>query len=744
MADLFRDAPIGQIIRYVTGNRVLQYPEERPDFQCPHGYTSNDKTDGKTQPTLSPVSTPSANDRQDSVDPEKAGLEPSEPIVQNAGRLNDDPQIPNPDRTALERMETSHSGFSRTEIEKSTTNPTRNPLSRTTTREALSRAHTRADLENAFATAAAATTRAPSNPLAPLPSHPILPSRTPQGQILVDWYTTTDPANPQNWSLTKKSLVSCQICLYTLAVYMGSAIYTPAIGGVMAEFDVGEETALLGLSLYVLAYGIGPLIFSPLSEIPRVGRNPPYMVTMGIFVVLLVPSGVVKSFAGLMVLRFLQGFFGSPCLATGGASLQDLFSLVKLPYVLCLWAFAATAAPALGPLIAGFSVAVEGWRWAMWELLWLAGPIFLVMLLFLPETSAANILLRRAERLRKLTGDPRLMAQSEIDQANLRPKDVAFEALVRPMQLIVMDPAIGFTAGYVALCYGIYYSFFEAFPLVYIDRYGFNLGQMGLTFLSIIVGVVISIAIYYAYLYKIVEPEIRKFGLGAPERRLVPAIPASLLMPVGLFIFGWTGSVGHVHWIVSVIGIVIFTMGVFVLMQCIFVYLPLVYPQYAASLFAGNDFARSTVAFAAVMFSRPMYIGMGVGPGTSLLGGLTAACVGGILVLYLYGDRLRERTLRTMAVSRIHADLSSWFAPPASPHWNANAPRCRGSTVLLSLPSPTRWPSRKTAPDPVRIHRLLPPPAVAATNIPLHRDEFRRASTSDSAAEKASQTVLGA
>ncbi|RMX83183.1 hypothetical protein D0867_16115, partial [Hortaea werneckii] len=439
MADLFRDAPIGQIIRYVTGNRVLQYPEERPDFQCPHGYTPNDMTDRKPQPTSSPVSTPSADDRQDSVDPEKAGLEPSEPIL--PANRNHDPQLPSPDRTALERMETSHSILSQhtgmEEEEKSNPNPTRNPLSRTTTREALSRAHTRADLEAAFATAAAAVTTTQTNPLTPLPSHPILPQRTADGQILVDWYTTTDPSNPQNWSLTKKSLVSLQICLYTLAVYMGSAIYTPAIGGVMAEFNVGPETALLGLSLYVLAYGIGPLIFSPLSEIPRVGRNPPYMVTMGIFVILLVPSALVEGFAGLMVLRFLQGFFGSPCLATGGASLQDLFSLVKLPYVLCLWAFAATAAPALGPLIAGFSVAVEGWRWAMWELLWLAGPIFLVMLLFLPETSAANILLRRAERLRKLTGNSRLMAQSEIDQASLRPKDVAFEALVRPMQLIV-------------------------------------------------------------------------------------------------------------------------------------------------------------------------------------------------------------------------------------------------------------------------------------------------------------------
>ena len=41
-------------------------------------------------------------------------------------------------------------------------------------------------------------------------------------------------------------------------------------------------------------------------------------------------------------------------------------------------------------------------------------------------------------------------------------------------------------------------------------------------------------------------------------------------------------------------------------MQCIFVYLPMVYPQYAASLFAGNDAARSLIAFAAVMFGKSL------------------------------------------------------------------------------------------------------------------------------------------
>ncbi|KAK3716829.1 hypothetical protein LTR37_006179 [Vermiconidia calcicola] len=532
-------------------------------------------------------------------------------------------------------METSGSSLYRTEsgqdLQKRPT--TSSSLNRVSTRIALEHAHTRADLEAAFSAAS----------LAKEPSRPIVPERTRDGTILVDWYDTSDPANPQNWSQAKKAFASFLICLYTLAFYMGSAIYTPSAAVISEKFGVSQEVSALGLSLYVLAYGLGPLLFSPLSEIPSIGRNPPYIISFGIFVILSIPTALVNNVPGLMVLRFLQGFFGSPCLATGGASLQDMYSLIKLPYVLCLWALAATCGPALGPVISGFSVPAMNWHWSLWEILWLSAPIFLAMALFLPETSTPNILLRRAQRLRKLTGNNNLKAQSEIDQANMTPGDVAYEALVRPAQLIFMDPAIGFTAGYIALCYGIYYSFFEAFPLVYIGLYGFSVGEMGLTFLSITVGVILSIALYWTYIWKVVEPDIRANGLGAPEKRLIPALASSMLLPIGLFIFGWTGN-GDIHWIVSVVGILIFTVGVFILMQCVFVYLPMVYPQYAASLFAGNDAARSFIAFAAVMFGHPMYIGMGIGAATSMLGGLTAACVGGIFVLYLYGAKLRARS----------------------------------------------------------------------------------------------------
>lgn len=113
---------------------------------------------------------------------------------------------------------------------------------------------------------------------------------------------------------------------------MGSAIYTASEQGVIELFGISITEASLGLGLYVLGYGIGPLSFSPLSEIPTIGRNPSYIITFGIFVILCTPTALVNNFAGLLVLRFLQGFFGSPCLATGGATFGDLYDILRRSY----------------------------------------------------------------------------------------------------------------------------------------------------------------------------------------------------------------------------------------------------------------------------------------------------------------------------------------------------------------------------------------------------------------------------
>ncbi|KAF7590700.1 hypothetical protein BBP40_002536 [Aspergillus hancockii] len=471
-------------------------------------------------------------------------------------------------------------------------------------------------------------------------SIPVAPKKTKDGTILVDWYYIDDSENPHNWSNSKRALITTLICLYTFVVYTTSAIYTPSTEGIMKEFGVSSLLATLGLSLYVLGYGIGPLIFSPLSEIPVIGRNPVYIVTMFLFVIISIPTAFVNNFAGLVVLRFLQGFFGSPCLASGGASIGDMYSIMSLPYAMMAWVSAAYCGPALGPLLSGFAVPIKGWRWSLFESIWASTPVLILMFMFLPETNSATILLRRADRLRKRHNNNHFMSQSEIDQHNMRISDVAIDALIKPLEITVKDPAVLFVQVYTAIIYAIYYSFFEVFPLVYPTNYHMNLGQIGLIFLCILVSCILGIAIYVAYIYFWMNPRIRRFGFPPQEERLIPALPASFGPTVGLLLFAWTAR-ASIHWIVPTIGITIYGATVFIVMQCIFVYVPLSYPKYAASLFAANDFFRSSLACGSVLFAHPLFGNLGVARGVSLLGGLSVIGIIGIWLLYFHGGRLR-------------------------------------------------------------------------------------------------------
>lgn len=73
----------------------------------------------------------------------------------------------------------------------------------------------------------------------------------------------------------------------------------------------------------------------------------------------------------------------------------------------------------------------------------------------------------------------------------------------------------------------------------------------------------------------------------------------------------------------GITGILLYAAAVFIIFQCIFVYIPLVYPRYAASLFAGNDFSRSAFAFAFILFSRFIFVNLGIGKGVTVLAGLS-------------------------------------------------------------------------------------------------------------------------
>ncbi|CAK7228144.1 hypothetical protein SBRCBS47491_006804 [Sporothrix bragantina] len=692
MTEVFRDTALGVALRWITRNRILLYPEEQPDFKIPELWqqmldgeveVESDGTVGGLRNAEKPVDQQSMFEAKHGGDTTAAGS-----VADEENQLHADGPSSSEDEekrgrgykseeedagasgesgpyAALRRAST-HRSQAAGSIALQHTRSREDTMPYTQARLDVDREHSIERTQSLAVVPRLVKTRtnATKSNAGDAAQPPAFESA-----IVVDWYSTDDKANPQNWRLRRRIGVGFIIWLYTFCVYMSSAIYLNSEQGVMETFGVDETNAALGLSIFVLGYGVGPLIFSPLSEIPSIGRNPVYAITMIFFVIFSLPASLAYgnlpggyssgNFGGFIMLRFLQGFFGSPCLASGAASLGDMFSLLHLPYALAGWVSAGFSAPALGPLLSGFSVPAKGWRWSMLEILWAAVPCTLVMLAFLPETSTPTILLRRARRLRKVTGSDRFRAPSEVKDFNERGEEeidgkpklsarqkafaVLVDALIKPIEITIKDPAVLFVQVYSAIVYGIYYSFFEAFPLVYPVAYGMSPGQVGLVFTCILVACILGVTMYCAYVYFILNRKIARTGQFPPnEDRLIPAMFAAFGPTAGLFIFGWTAqNAPAVPWIAPTIGITLYGATVFVVLQCIFVYIPLSYPMYAASLFAANDFFRSALATGSVLFGRPLFINLGIGRGTSLLGGLSTIGIIGIWLLYFYGARLR-------------------------------------------------------------------------------------------------------
>ncbi|KAH7080483.1 major facilitator superfamily domain-containing protein [Paraphoma chrysanthemicola] len=466
---------------------------------------------------------------------------------------------------------------------------------------------------------------------------------------VVDWYGPDDPQNPRNWSRAKKFFVTFEICFLTFSVYIGSAIYTPGLLDVVEVFGVAQVPATLGLTLYVAGYGLGPIIWSPMSEVPQIGRLWVYIGTLLVFVMFQLPTIYSKNFGMLLAFRFLTGFFGSPALATGGATIADMYRPQKQAYGLAVWGIGAVCGPVLGPLIGGFAVesgpfrSHQPWTWTIFELLWLSSFCLLVLFFFLPETSSPNILYRRTKRLRKLTGDERLTCEPEMQSQEMGSKDIVLMVLVKPITLNFQEPIVFLLNLYIALIYGLLYIWFESFPLVFSQIYGFSLGLEGLAFLGILVGTLIAAVGLFSWLYFYQEKQFDDQGNIAPEQRLIPAMVGSFFVPICLFWFGWS-SRSDIHWIVPIIGTSFFGMGAFTLFNAVLPYLSDAYPDSVASVLAGNDLMRSAFGAGFPLFATAMYKRLGINWASSLLAFLGIAFIPIPFLLYRFGKQIRNKS----------------------------------------------------------------------------------------------------
>ncbi|KAI2461902.1 hypothetical protein LOY97_000821 [Ophidiomyces ophidiicola] len=417
-----------------------------------------------------------------------------------------------------------------------------------------------------------------------------------QTDFVVAWDQTGDPENPRNIPYARKWLIVIIMAMGSGCGTSASSIYTMTYPQLTKEFGVSKLVATVGLSTFIVGLGTGPLFLAPLSEF--FGRRIIYIISFASFIIWLIPCAVAQNIETMLIARFFNGLSGSAFLSVAGGTVGDIFDRHQLAAPMMVYTASPFMGPEIGPLIGGFICQYTTWRWVFYVLLLWAGAIGIAIVLFVPETYHPVLLRRKATRLRKETGDDRWIAPIEkLDRSLVQ---TVLRSIYRPMLLLIFEPMCLNLCIFSAILLGILYLFFGAFQLVFSSVYGFNLWQVGLSFMGLLVGMAIAVASdplwrrNYARLVRKREQAAGKPEF-EPEWRLPPAIVGAPLVTIGLFIFAWT-IFPHVHWIAPMIGSLVFGAGTILVYSGIFTFLVESYPLYAASALAANSFLRSSFA----------------------------------------------------------------------------------------------------------------------------------------------------
>lgn len=166
-------------------------------------------------------------------------------------------------------------------------------------------------------------------------------TRSRTNEVLINW-EPNDPENPYNWSSvwmsitlscegslthprqTKKIVVLCYTSLLVVNSTMGSALPSMAIPKIVKDFGVtSEEQRVLPISVYLIGYVFGPIIWGPLSE--HYGRRNLSFITFCFFTIFTMACALASTWPSLLIFRFFTGVFASSPIAIVAGILADVY-----------------------------------------------------------------------------------------------------------------------------------------------------------------------------------------------------------------------------------------------------------------------------------------------------------------------------------------------------------------------------------------------------------------------------------
>ncbi|KAH7010920.1 putative bicyclomycin resistance protein [Macrophomina phaseolina] len=435
--------------------------------------------------------------------------------------------------------------------------------------------------------------------------------------------------DPKSWPSSRKWLFTLVVACYGLVSPMAAAMVVPALRDMARDLhmmDDGQQQMLM--SVFVLGWGLGPLVMGPLSEV--YGRVLLLNAGHSFFLLTNTLCAFVRDKRQFIILRLLSGFFGSGPLSLGAGVLSDLWTQDERGLSLAVYTVMPLIGPAIGPIAAAYITQRWPWPWIFHASSAFAAITLLFGLVSLQETYRP-ILLRR-----KLSGSGLTAIKSNV---SLRTN------LVRPFILLGTQPIIQIIALFMAYLFGLNHLTISTFQAMWQEMYDQSPSRSSLNYLSVTTGFVVGCEVagplndkIYAHLKKI------KKSPGIPEFRTALMVPAAILVPIGQLWYGWTAQ-AQLHWLLPNAGIAVYCFGLIVGYQCIQSYVLDCYPVYAASAVAALTLPRSLTGFAFPVFAPALYRALGYGWTSVVLAAVTlvVGCSAPPL-LRAYGPALRARS----------------------------------------------------------------------------------------------------
>jgi hypothetical protein len=191
------------------------------------------------------------------------------------------------------------------------------------------------------------------------------------------------------------------------------------------------------------------------------------------------------------------------------------------------------------------------WRWLFYTLSIFAALLVVLFALFLPETHAQTLLSRKAAKLRIETGQP-FYAEKDVSSMTIAARLKI--TTLRPATMLCTQPVIQLTAFVMGYQFGLLYIIHSTFASMWIEQYGQSHTASGLHYFAIVTGCLIALLIEWWAMDAIwAKLKARNGGVARPENRVPLMVPGTLLLPVGLLMYGWAAE-NRVHWAVVDVG----------------------------------------------------------------------------------------------------------------------------------------------------------------------------------------------